>query len=153
MHSLNSSIQYFIALMKLPYHITLTPKIQIAKLPTDCRSLHMGNDPITIIGTGRYSMLKSPLNVQTTLRQAQFRTIPSIECKSLVGDEELEQRSIVCAKVANNQSAYDGDSGMENHRSQTMKIQIFLKVCCFSRRWSNHPTKRRHIDRSYGLFE
>lgn len=98
--------------MKLPHRVSLTPTIQLAKLPSDCRSLHMGNEAITIIGTGRYTIKKSPLNVQTTIRQAQFTTISSDECSLLLGDENLEQRSIICAKVANNQSAYDGDSGM-----------------------------------------
>lgn len=101
-----------IALMKLPHQVTLTPTVQLAKLPSDCQSLHRGGEAITIVGTGRYTIEKSLQNVLTIVRQAQFTTISSRECESILKGD-LEQRSIICAKVANNQSAYDGDSGRQ----------------------------------------
>lgn len=87
----------------------LRANIQPAKLPTDCRSMQNGNESVIAAGVGYYTIDDSEFNDQTILRQANFTTVSTKNCKKII--DEVNFPSMICVKVENNQSAYNGDSG------------------------------------------
>lgn len=102
--------------MRLSWPITFSNWTQQAKLPADCRSLRKGNESVIAIGAGYYAMeAAAEANEDIVLRHAYFKTLSSHECGQSM---ELSQtKSIICTNVANNQSAYNGDSGEASNSS------------------------------------
>lgn len=65
-----------------------------------------------VAGTGFYTMQGFyPNDEMPILRHANFTTISAKDCKKIMKDG-LHMDEVICVDIANNQTAYDGDSGI-----------------------------------------
>lgn len=88
----------------------LDERIQVAQLPNDCRSMRKGNESVIAAGTGRFTIQDSKYNKKILLRHAYFTTLSKKACKNIMVDVNFAE--IICVNVENEQTAYDGDSGI-----------------------------------------
>lgn len=98
-----------IALMKLDYPVQLGGRIQLAKLPKDCRILDKGEELVIFAGTGSNSV--EPLRYTIDLEYGISQTSSWAECDTILGN--LNHPRHICAKIRNGQSMFYGDSGMD----------------------------------------
>lgn len=105
--------------MELPIPAELTPNIQIAKVPTDCQSLHEGNENVIAIGTGR-NTINQTRYIKIILQQVEFTTLSSDDCGQVA--RGMNQRALVCVNSESGESILNGDSG-----NFGIILSIFLK--------------------------
>lgn len=98
-------------LIKLTSQPRLGGPIQAAKLPNDCRSMSKGHESVTVAGTGYYTIKGTDHDDDLVLRHANFTTISARKCKKMLPDE-IHIPEVICVNIANNQTAYNGDSGI-----------------------------------------
>lgn len=98
------------ALLELPSNVTLGPNAKVATLPGDCHATHKPNETVLITGTGDVTIEDTAYNTLPMLRQATTTTMSGGECASTI-NTDMDQRSLICARVTDGQAAYEGDSG------------------------------------------
>lgn len=100
-----------IALLELPTPITFDHYIRPVNFTDICLTPHMGGKTVTAAGTGRTKLDEKASDWR--LRHAHFTTMSSEFCSSQL-HYKLNPNSIICGNVdiANNQSIYNGDSGI-----------------------------------------
>lgn len=100
--------------MKLPESIVLGPNVQIAKLPTDCRSYPSANEAVIVAGSG-YNSMDPELRDLPRLRHTFSRIISSDECAAILKSSsigDVNQELLICADIIDGQTVSHGDSGI-----------------------------------------
>lgn len=117
--------------MRLPEKIELSPKTQIAQLPTECQSIHNGGESVIFAGSGDYTIEDSPYNVLPRLRHGSSKIVSSDQCNNIL-TMKINQSLAICANVIDGQTSYAGDSGRfdymycENNQNNFVKIHVCL---------------------------
>lgn len=97
------------ALLKLPEAISeYSLNIKPIPLPTNCNSVHMGNERVIAIGTGLNKI--DPPVADNRLRHANFITMTPADCQRTVRGAR-NTKSILCARPSNGRTVFFGDSG------------------------------------------
>lgn len=107
--------------------------IQVAKLPTDCRSLDEGNEFVTVAGYGQYTLE----DLDEEFREATFATIPAEECSRLLNrlaplvNSTIDTSKLICMNADNGRAPYSGDSGNSPILLAFVKGTILIEIGVF----------------------